>query len=82
MKTVAISTVREAGWSQTTVTPREREVLTLIAHGFTSPEIAEALVVSVETVRTHCRNLMATLGARTRAEAVAIGMHDGLIEYP
>jgi PAS domain S-box-containing protein len=61
------------------LTPREREVLTLIARGLTSEQIAEQLVVSGETVRTHARNALAALGARTRAHAVAIAMQRGLI---
>jgi PAS domain S-box-containing protein len=62
------------------LTPREREVVTLIARGLTSEQIAEQLVVSGETVRTHARNALAALGARTRAHAVAIALQRGLIE--
>jgi PAS domain S-box-containing protein len=62
------------------LTPREREVVTLIARGLTSEQIAEQLVVSGETVRTHARNALAALGARTRAHAVAIALQRDLIE--
>jgi PAS domain S-box-containing protein len=62
------------------LTPREREVVTLIARGLTSEQIAEELVVSGETVRTHARNALAALGARTRAHAVAIALQRGLID--
>lgn len=62
------------------LTPREREVVTLIARGLTSEQIAEQLVVSGETVRTHARNALAALGARTRAHAVAIALQRGLID--
>jgi PAS domain S-box-containing protein len=62
------------------LTPREREVLTLIARGLTSEQIAERLVVSGETVRTHARNALAALSARTRAHAVAIALQRGLID--
>ena len=51
---------------------REREVLELFAHGQTGAEIAEALYVSPETVRTHTRNALRKLSARTRAHAVAM----------
>jgi PAS domain S-box-containing protein len=62
------------------LTPREREVVALIARGLTSEQIAEQLVVSGETVRTHARNALAALGARTRAHAVAIALQRGLID--
>jgi DNA-binding CsgD family transcriptional regulator len=54
---------------------REREVLELVADGLSGAEIAEGLVLSPETVRTHIRNAMAKLGASTRSQAVAIALH-------
>jgi PAS domain S-box-containing protein len=54
------------------LTTREREVITLIAMGRETNEIAEQLHISSETVRTHVRNAMSKLGARTRAQLVAI----------
>ena len=54
------------------LTKREREVVTLIALGQDTTEIAEELHISPETVRTHVRNAMSKLGARTRAHLVAI----------
>jgi PAS domain S-box-containing protein len=54
------------------LTSREREVITLIALGNETPQIAEKLHVSQETVRTHVRNAMSKLGAGTRAQLVAI----------
>ena len=51
---------------------REREILGLIAGGDSGAQIAEALVLSPETVRTHIRNAMSKLGASSRAQAVAI----------
>jgi PAS domain S-box-containing protein len=54
------------------LTKREREVVTLIALGQDTAEIAKELHVSPETVRTHVRNAMSKLGARTRAHLVAI----------
>ncbi len=50
---------------------REREVVTLIALGLDTAEIAEKLFISPSTVRTHVRNAMARLGAHTRAQLVA-----------
>jgi PAS domain S-box-containing protein len=54
------------------LTEREREVVTLIALGRETAEIAQELHISPETVRTHVRNAMSRLGAHTRAQLVAI----------
>jgi DNA-binding NarL/FixJ family response regulator len=54
------------------LSPREREVLGLLADGYQGPEIAEQLFLSLETVRTHIRNGMGKLGARTRVQAAAM----------
>ena len=54
------------------LTAREWEVVDLLYQGQTTDEIAEALVLSHETVRSHIKNLMRKLGAKTRAEAVAL----------
>jgi PAS domain S-box-containing protein len=54
------------------LTEREREVVTLIALGRETAQIAEELHISPETVRTHVRNAMSRLGAHTRAQLVAI----------
>jgi PAS domain S-box-containing protein len=56
------------------LTTREREVITLIAMGRETNEIAEQLHISSETVRSHVRNAMSKLGARTRAQLVAIAL--------
>lgn len=56
---------------------REVEVLRLIAAGRTNPEIAEALVLSINTIERHTVNIYAKLGARGRAEAIAFALrHD------
>jgi DNA-binding NarL/FixJ family response regulator len=56
------------------LTARERAVITLIAMGRETEDIAEALHVSPSTVRSHVRNSMSKLGAHTRAQLVAIAM--------
>jgi DNA-binding NarL/FixJ family response regulator len=62
-----------------TLSPREREVLDLLARGLNGEEVAERLVLSPETVRTHVRNAMEKLGASTRVHAVAIALRKGEI---
>jgi two-component system response regulator NreC len=60
---------------------REKEVLTLIAKGFSNKEIAEKLVISVKTVETHKSNLMEKLQMKTRPELVAFALKKGLLGY-
>jgi DNA-binding CsgD family transcriptional regulator len=57
---------------QLLLTTREREIITRVALGYESDEIAKALYISPQTVRTHVRNAMMKLGAHTRAQLVAI----------
>jgi DNA-binding CsgD family transcriptional regulator len=64
------------------LSPREREVLTLIAAGADLEQIGEDLTISVTTVRTHARNALRKLGARNRAHAIALSMQQGLIDLP
>ena len=61
------------------LSPREREVLDLLATGLNGEEVAERLVISPETVRTHVRNAMDKLEASTRVHAVAIALRQGEI---
>ena len=61
------------------LSPREREVLDLLAQGLNGEEVAERLVLSPETVRTHVRNAMEKLEASTRVHAVAIALRQGEI---
>jgi DNA-binding NarL/FixJ family response regulator len=61
------------------LSPREREVLDLLAKGLNGEEVAVRLVLSPETVRTHVRNAMEKLEANTRVHAVAIALRQGEI---
>ena len=60
-------------------TAREQQVLGLLADGATDGQIATMLALSPATVQTHVRNAKAKLGARTRAQAVALAIRSGLI---
>lgn len=62
-----------------TLTARQREVLTCIADGMTTDEVARALFISPDTVRVHLRNSMETLDAGTRTHAVAKALRQSLI---
>lgn len=62
------------------LTPREQEVLTLIADGLTNPEIAEKLVISVKTVDRHRENIMTKLNLHNRVDLVKYALKKGLIE--
>ena len=61
------------------ITPRELEILNLIAVGLTNREIAERLFVSENTVKTHSSRVFGKLNARRRTEAVRIAKSSGLI---
>jgi DNA-binding NarL/FixJ family response regulator len=62
-----------------TLTEREREVLLLVAHGLSNPEVAERLHVSVPTAKTHVSRILAKLGARDRTQLVVIAYESGLV---
>ena len=62
------------------ISEREVEVLRLVAHGYTSREVADMLVLSIRTVESHRRHLQNKLSCRTRAELVRYAIEHGLLD--
>jgi DNA-binding NarL/FixJ family response regulator len=80
--TVATKLVkRVARPTQDALTARELEVLELLAEGIANKEIANQLIVSEATVKTHLVHIFAKLGVDTRTAAVAVAVERGLIRF-
>jgi len=62
------------------LSPREQEILALLAQGRSQREIASTLVISPKTVATHIQHLLGKLGAHSRAQAVALAFQLGLVD--
>ena len=62
------------------LTPREREILQLLADGMSNADAAKRLFISQETVKSHVRHILAKLEADTRTQAVAIALRDAIID--
>lgn len=74
--TAAPATVNQEGAA---LTPRELEVLRLVARGLGNKEIAELLAISTHTVKYHLAAVLDKLGVRSRTEAVSLGIRRGLV---
>ena len=66
----------------TVLTQREREVLALVGRGLTNQEIADELVISIHTVKSHMRNILSKLHLSHRHEAAQYALREGLIHTP
>jgi DNA-binding NarL/FixJ family response regulator len=73
------SATRPARWNSFGLSPRELEVLMLLAEGLGTAAIADRLVISSKTVSTHVQRILAKLGAHSRGEAVAIAHRARLV---
>lgn len=62
------------------LTPRELEILGLLAQGLTQDQIAEQLVIAPKTVATHIERILSKLGVQSRAQAVAVAFREALVE--
>ncbi len=62
-----------------TLTPRQREILALIAQGQSNAEVGASLGIATGTVKAHLATLYVRLGASDRAQAVAIALREGVI---
>jgi DNA-binding NarL/FixJ family response regulator len=73
---------RRDGHTRAGLSRRERQIMDLLARGLTGEQVAERLVLSSETIKTHVRNAMQKLDATTRVHAIAIALREGYIDPP
>ena len=75
-------TSRRTSWNfgEDVLTPREVQVLQLVAAGKANRDIGDALAISEDTVKTHVKHVMGKLGANDRTDAVVIGLRRGIIQ--
>lgn len=75
-------TTEEAHWRVSRLTPREREILQLMAEGCRNDTIASRLYISTPTVRTHAQNILSKLGVHSQLEAVALAARGSQRQRP
>jgi DNA-binding NarL/FixJ family response regulator len=66
----------------TALTDREREILALVAQGLSNQQIADALVISERTARTHVSNILSKLGLASRTQAALLAIREGIAPTP
>lgn len=76
---ILINAVTKKNGSMGKITKREQEVLGLIAKGYKNHEIAKELVITLQTVKNHVRNIFNKLGVESRIEAVIYGINHGIV---
>jgi DNA-binding NarL/FixJ family response regulator len=69
-----------AGGDLASLTPREREVLALLGRGMSNRQLADTLVVSEKTVKTHVSNILMKLGVHDRTQAALLAVREGLVD--
>lgn len=72
---------KDAEDSYEALSEREKEIVSLIAKGYSNKEVAEQLVISVKTVETHKSNIMEKLGLKTRPDLVKYALKKGLLHF-
>jgi len=77
---ILVSSMRQNGPEKPHLTPRETEVLQLMARGLRNEEIAEELVITTQTVKNYVRSIFSKLDVNTRVEAVLFALSEGLVE--
>lgn len=82
LMTRVVQLTRSTNGQDQILSPREIEVLQLLAYGATTEQIAEELFISVNTVRNHIRRLIQKLQVHSRLEAAAHGIRHGLVDAP
>ena len=70
------------GGARPCLTQRERQVMDAVAQGYSNQEIAQHLILSVDTVKTHVSRVLAKLSARDRTHATVRALQLGLLEWP
>lgn len=65
--------------SQQILSPRELEILKLVVEGYTNPEIAGTLYISLSTVKTHIRSILSKLGVGDRLQAAVFALRHGMV---
>jgi len=76
----AAQSLKETGFNEPLITRREKEVLVLIADGFTNAEISKKLFISVATVNTHRKSLLAKFNVNNTAGLIKLSIKYGLLE--